>query len=171
MTTTGPAEARGPRRRVVLVRTFLGWAASLVTLVSLVVLSRAVAEATGWLGFSGALAWLSIALVLGIPALPALAGTLVMPPAWLRGATGVMLHALVVLPVPVGFVLLAMTSPGVQLDTNVRANLFVTGLFLAGTFVGAVLGRLLRRAPHRLLRDSGEDRPNPSAASRPCDPA
>lgn len=162
-------EDRGPRRRVVLVRTVLGWAASLVTLVSVVVLSGAVAEATGWMGFSGALKWLTLVPIFGIPALSALVGTLVMPPAWLRGATGVMLHALVVLPVPVGFILLAMPSPAAELDTNALANLFVTGLFLVGTLAGAVLGRLLRRNPHRSRRDSDEVRLPPPAASRPSD--
>ena len=146
-------EDRGPRRRVVLVRTVLGWAASLVTLVSVVVLSGAVAEATGWMGFSGVLTWLSLVPIFGIPALSALVGTLVMPPAWLRGATGVMLHALVVLPVPIAFNLFSMFGPFSEFVTGMLI-VFLVGVISVGTLIGAVLGRLLRRNPDRLLRDS-----------------
>lgn len=122
----------------------IGWATSLAGYLEARLLSAALGPAAGWL---------NLLLVLILPVLSALAGTLVMPPAWLRGAKGAQRHALVVIPVSLAFTLLVIIR---------RPSEFVTGpvilmmivVMIVGTLIGALLGRLLRRDPDRSLRSS-----------------
>ena len=144
MTMTDVTEDRGPRGRSLLVFTVIGWAASLVGYLVAREIIKAVGPATGWF---------NVLLALVVPILSALAGTLVMPPAALRGAKGALLHALVVLPVPIAFNLFSMFGPFSEFVTGMLI-VFLVGVISVGTLIGAVLGRLLRRDPDRLLRDS-----------------
>ena len=140
MTMTDVTEDRGPRGRSLLVFTVVGWAASLVGYLVAREIIKAVGPATGWF---------NVLLALVVPILSALAG---MPPAALRGAKGALLHALVVLPVPIAFNLFSMFGPFSEFVTGMLI-VFLVGVISVGTLIGAVLGRLLRRDPDRLLRD------------------
>ena len=144
MMTTRSLEDSDTRGRSALVRLALGWSASLVGYLVGRVLITALGPAAGWF---------NLLLILVLPVLSALAGTLVMPPSWLRGAKGLLRHALVVLPVPLVFFLIAVINRPSQYVTG-QVVLMMAGVMVVGVLLGALGGRLLRRDPDRELRAS-----------------
>lgn len=135
---------RAPREYPALVRMALGWTASLVGYLAARLLITALGPGAGWS---------NLLLVLVLPVLSALAGTLVMPPALLRGAKGALRHALVVVPVPLIFLLIASSNGPSEYVTG-QVILMMVGVMAVGVLLGALLGRLLRRDPDRELRSS-----------------
>ena len=142
MMTTNRPEDRAPRTRSTPVIVGIGWAASLVGYLGGRALITALGPAAGWF---------NLLLVIILPVLSALIGTLVTPPAWLRGRGGVLRHALIVVPVPLVLTLLSAMSMPSQVIT-VTLVLMMVGIMVVGTLLGAVIGRLLRRDPDRDLR-------------------
>ncbi|QPL05010.1 MULTISPECIES: hypothetical protein [Actinomyces] len=135
---------RTSREYPALVRLALGWAASLVGYLAARALITALGPGAGW----G-----NLLLVLVLPVLSALAGTLVMPPALLRGVKGALRHAAVVVPVPLVFLLIAISN-GPSEYVSGQVILMMVGVMAVGVLLGALLGRLLRRDPDRELRSS-----------------
>ena len=123
-----------------LVRVGVGWAASLVGYLAGRVLIMVVGPVAGWF---------NLLFVLFLPVLSALVGTIVMPPAWLRGVGGVLRHGVVVVPVPLVFAVIAVITGPVEIVTG-SLVLMLVGV----TVVGALLGRFLRRDPERAMGGS-----------------
>ncbi|QPL05013.1 MULTISPECIES: hypothetical protein [Actinomyces] len=144
MTTTNWQNEREPRGRSTPVILGVGWAASLVGYLLVRVAITAVGPGAGLVNF---------ALVLMLPALSALGATLAVPPAWLQGATGALRHALVVIPVPLVFTIVAIVSSPTQWMTG-RLIVTMSVVMLLGVLAGGLLGRLLRRDPDRTFSSS-----------------